>query len=88
MAESKLSCLRCQGVMETGFTVDTSTNGGRLVGSWMAGEPEYSTFFGKVLPVLAKMKGRAAIHTVTYRCTRCGYLESYARTTPSPQSAS
>ena len=63
---------------DTGFTLDTSTNGGRLVGSWMAGEPEYSSFFGRVLPILAKMKGRTAITTVTYRCKACGYLESFA----------
>ena len=77
MAESKLSCLRCQGVMETGFTLDHAHNDRRLVGSWMAGEPEFN-----VLGVLRTRKDNPAIDTVTYRCTACGYLESYARTTP------
>ena len=80
MAESKLSCLRCQGAMETGFMVD-NTYGARLVGSWMAGEPEFASFFGRVVNALAKMKDRTPINTVTYRCTACGYLESYAPTT-------
>jgi hypothetical protein len=78
MAENNVSCLRCQGAMETGFTVDNG-HGARFVGSWMAGEPEFSSFFGRIVPVLAKMKGRVAINTVTYRCTACGYLESYAK---------
>lgn len=78
MLKSKLSCLRCQGTMETGFTVDNSY-GTRLVGSWMAGEPVFGTIFGKTLLSLARMKDRTAVNTTTYRCKACGYLESYAR---------
>lgn len=78
MTNSTLSCLRCQGSMEPGFTVD-NTYGGRLVSSWIAGEPVFGSIFGKTLTGLARMKDRKAINTTTYRCTSCGYLESYAR---------
>jgi hypothetical protein len=74
MAESKLSCLRCQGVMETGFTLDHAHGGGSLVSQWMAGEPEFNMFG------VLRMKGRTIINTIAYRCTACGSLESYART--------
>jgi hypothetical protein len=77
MAERKLSCLRCQGDMETGFTVDNAYYM-RAVSSWMPGAPEFRTFFGKSKIALTKMKDRTAISTTTYRCKACGYLESYA----------
>ena len=64
--------------METGFIMD-NTYGGRLVSSWVEGAPVRSTFFGKKVPSLTKIKGKRVIETAAYRCTACGYLESYAR---------
>ena len=66
-----LTCPRCSGTMETGFTIDEGY-GTRTVAKWVAGEPEKSIWTG------LKLRGRDRLDVVTYRCRRCGYLESYA----------
>lgn len=60
--------------MERGFVSDNAGNGGKLVGQWVAGEPEISFWMGGV-----KTKDRNVLPVSTYRCTACGYLESYAK---------
>ena len=58
--------------MMEGFTLDIS-NGARLASSWVAGKPEKS-FLGSV------KIGEKEQHPIqTFRCTKCGYLELYAR---------
>lgn len=57
--------------MEIGFLVDEGY-GTRAVPKWYSGEPEKS--FWTVL----KLRGRERLEVTTYRCKRCGYLESYA----------
>jgi lipopolysaccharide biosynthesis regulator YciM len=42
------------------------------VGEWIEGEPEHALF------QMLKLKGRRRLPATTYRCERCGYLESYA----------
>lgn len=64
-------CSKCEGRMEVGFPVDASRN--RVApGQWAQGEPSY--WFLKLL----RMKGRRRYRIETWRCTTCGYLESYA----------
>ena len=58
--------------MEPGFIVDNSTYGAVAQPVWATGEPQYSIWTG------VKMKGRTRYQAVTYRCVRCGLLESYA----------
>jgi hypothetical protein len=58
--------------MEIGFIVDKLQNGARLESHWVEGPPEYSWFGG------VKTGNRRMFKVVTYRCARCGYLESYA----------
>jgi hypothetical protein len=57
--------------METGFIVDEGY-GTRTVARWFRGEPVRSMWVG------LKVRKKEAIDVSTYRCTRCGYLESYA----------
>ena len=57
--------------MEVGFVVDEGY-GTRTVAKWVAGEPERSMWTG------LKLRGKAKQDVATYRCKRCGYLESYA----------
>ncbi|HET7816442.1 MAG TPA: PF20097 family protein [Sphingomicrobium sp.] len=66
-----LSCPRCQGSMEQGFVIDEGY-GTKTVGQWVAGEPEKSIWTG------LKLRGKQKLEVATYRCRRCGYLESYA----------
>jgi hypothetical protein len=58
--------------MEIGFTTDFAY-GSILQASWSPGEPVMRRFVGGV-----KFQKRDARPIVTYRCTGCGYLESYA----------
>jgi hypothetical protein len=66
------TCPKCQGQMETGFMPD-ATYGGTLTASWVEGEPVKSFWAG------LKLGGKRRIPARTDRCTKCGYLESYAK---------
>jgi hypothetical protein len=70
-ANRSLTCPRCSGGMEPGYLVDEGY-GTRAVPKWIAGEPQKSMWTG------LKLRGRDRLEVSTYRCRRCGYLESYA----------
>jgi hypothetical protein len=58
--------------MEPGFVFDRRHHESKETQTWVEGTPERSFWTG------LKTKGREQ-HTVrTFRCERCGYLESYA----------
>jgi hypothetical protein len=59
--------------MERGFIIDEGY-GKRTVPRWVLGEPEVSMWMGGGL----KLRGKDKVDVKTYRCKRCGYLESYA----------
>jgi hypothetical protein len=65
-------CPKCQGHFELGFTLDLGDHNNRSQTKWVEGKPESSFWTG------LKLKDRAQHHIVSYRCSRCGYLESYA----------
>ena len=68
--DKSLECPRCSGSMEPGFVVDEGY-GKKVAAKWVAGEPQKSFWTG------LKLRGSEQI-VATYRCRRCGYLESYA----------
>jgi hypothetical protein len=68
---SSLECPRCSGSMETGFTIDVGY-GTKAVPKWAPGEPNKSIWTG------LKVKPAEQREVTTFRCRRCGYLESYA----------
>lgn len=72
MAARGLACLRCGGPMESGFVADKAHYSMPETQKWVEGAPEHSFWSG------LKMKGREIIPVTTYRCERCGFLESYA----------
>jgi len=57
--------------MQEGFVLDF-TYGNRLVSRWIAGKPEKS-FLG-----IIKISKKEQYSIQTYRCSGCGFLESYA----------
>ncbi|MCH8617021.1 hypothetical protein LZ016_13045 [Sphingomonas sp. SM33] len=57
--------------MEAGYTIDVGY-GTKAVPKWVAGEPQKSIWTG------LKLSGKDQLDVSTYRCRRCGYLESYA----------
>jgi hypothetical protein len=58
--------------MEPGFVLDKGHHNSRGEQQWVEGEPERSFWHG------LKTKGREQHPVRTFRCERCGYLESYA----------
>lgn len=71
MRVDRVECPKCGGKMEVGYILDVA-HGSNLVSNWIEGAPEHSTWTG------VKLKGRRKLPTSTYRCSKCGYLESYA----------
>jgi predicted nucleic-acid-binding Zn-ribbon protein len=69
------NCPKCSKAMEEGFIVD-HTHGGFTQAQWVEGEPRPSFWTG------LKLGGTPRHPVTTYCCTKCGYLESYARLTP------
>jgi len=72
MIARTLVCLRCGGPMEEGFVADKAHFSVPETQNWIEGAPERSRWSG------LKTKDREVLAVMTYRCERCGYLESYA----------
>ena len=64
------ACEKCAGVMESGFVADF-TYGAVIQNIWMEGDYE-KNWLG------AKIKNKKKYLVETFRCTNCGYLESFA----------
>ncbi len=62
--------------MELGLVIDKGHAGEMKVPEWLEGPPERSFWFG------LKTKGKEHFAVQTFRCTRCGFLESYANQAP------
>ena len=59
--------------MSEGFVLDINQSGGRTVATWVEGAPEKSKWVG------VKLGKRPKFEIQTWRCRRCGFLESYAK---------
>lgn len=70
MAQAK-DCPKCAGAMVDGYVVDQGY-GTSAVPGWREGEPRKSIWVG------LKLGGTTPLEITTWRCRRCGYLESYA----------
>ncbi|MES2764354.1 MAG: hypothetical protein V4642_00665 [Bacteroidota bacterium] len=73
MAEEvlKKSCLKCGGEMEEGLLPDYIGAFG-IMPVWVKGGPEKGTFSS------LKLASRKKLRVFTWRCIKCGFLESYA----------
>lgn len=70
---ARLTCLRCGAAMETGFVFNDGHNStGR---AWVKGRPRRGRLGFLKLP-----RDDERVNVTTYRCPKCGYLESYAPT--------
>lgn len=63
------TCRECGGRMERGFVVDT-TYGGNAVSRWLGGAP-VKRWWG------LQVKEKDTREITSYRCERCGLLQSY-----------
>ena len=67
-------CPKCAAEMEPGFVLDKSYSEQYFSEpEWAEGVPEHSLWTG------LKLRGRERLPVTTYKCTGCGFLESYAR---------
>ena len=71
MVDRPPECAKCRNAMEPGFVLDRA-HGGVAQSTWIDGEAEKSIWVG------LRLKGHQRLAVTTYRCPRCGYLESYA----------
>lgn len=58
--------------MEEGFLMDKGHANSRTQQEWVEGEPEPSFWLG------LSLKGKDKLRVATYRCPKCGLLQSYA----------
>jgi Domain of unknown function (DUF6487) len=71
MSTEKTHCPKCSGEMVQGFIVDRSGSKFIRVSSWVEGTPEKSFWSGTI--------AQGHVPVGTFRCSACGFLESYAR---------
>ena len=72
MSDKSIKCPKCNAEMDEGFILDKGHYNAQMVSQWVEGAPERSIWTG------IKTKGRDKFQVTTYRCSGCGYLESYA----------
>lgn len=65
-------CPKCDVQMEEGFLMDRGDHHAINPAHWVEGAPEPS-FWRRT-----KTRGKDTYRVATYRCERCGFLESYA----------
>jgi DNA-directed RNA polymerase subunit M/transcription elongation factor TFIIS len=65
-------CSKCQTEMEVGYIMDRGHNNAKAPATWVEGEPVRSLWWG------TKISGKEQLQVHTFRCPKCGYLESYA----------
>ena len=66
-------CPKCGGSMTEGFVMGrTYSSSIPALAAWIEGKPERSIWTG------LRLKGRQQKELAAYRCTRCGFVETYA----------
>lgn len=65
------NCPKCDGNMSVGVLID-QTYGGAQAEKWQPGEATASFWTG------LKQDKKTQLQVATWRCDKCGYLESYA----------
>jgi hypothetical protein len=68
LMEHALECLRCKSRMVAGLVIDMKS---LIPSRWIEGNPERN-WLG------LKLKNKPMVEIKTYRCPKCGYLESNA----------
>ena len=72
MAAPALVCPKCDSPMVQGFIADFG-HAHITVSTWVEGPPEKSFWYGTKVPAAR------CVPIGTFRCSTCGFLESYAR---------
>ena len=76
MSTEAIRCPKCNGgMMVPGFIIDYQGSKFSRVSNWVEGVPGKPGWFGTTIPVPAEK----CVPVGTFRCSVCGFLESYAR---------
>ena len=67
-----IQCPKCNGEMVQGFIFDRADGGHRRVINWVEGAPE------KYFWTVTRVPEEKCVPVGTFRCSVCGFLESYA----------
>ena len=67
------ACTKCGGRMSEGFVIDHGDYGSTSVSTWQGGPPRKSFWTG------IKQSKDDQLEITSWRCDRCGFLESYAK---------
>lgn len=67
-----LTCPKCNNEMQEGLVVDFNYAGAQP-SMWVEDQTQMSVGTG------SNLNSRRKIKTITYRCSNCGYLDSYAK---------
>ena len=70
MSAEPTRCSKCNGEMVQGFIFESE---GHRLDTWVEGTPKKSWWGGATAPK------EECVPVATFRCSGCGYLESYAR---------
>ncbi len=71
MTVNQSQCPKCRSQMEEGFIADHAHGNATTISQWIEGPPD-DRWWG------LKTGDKEKLKVVTFRCVRCGYLESYA----------
>jgi len=72
MRQTAPECPKCRTAMDPGIMLDRGDHNYLNTVEWLEGKAEKSFWTG------LKTKGKERLPVQTWRCSRCGYLESYA----------
>ena len=75
--EKNMKCSKCEGEMEVGILIDKAGPNGQLMTDLEWGKWTEKKAFGGKVTVSRSVDNKKVI--TSYRCTKCGYLESYAK---------
>lgn len=80
MIDNGYRCSKCGSDMEEGFIAEYN-HGNVLVTNWYPGAPKVFKVeaFGVTIAEWMDAYDKRMLPIQTYRCTHCGFLESYAR---------
>ena len=74
ISTESIRCPKCNGLMVQGFIIDWQGRQLSRVSNWVEGAPGKPSWFGQIVPAPAEKR----IPVGTFRCSACGFLESYA----------
>jgi hypothetical protein len=77
MASQTMDCPKCKARMEEGFIIEYMDFNHTQVSNWVEGQPTDNRVLG--LSAGLKTKDRRMLPVSSFRCTGCGYVESYAK---------